>query len=161
MKKKHKNIWLVTHGMYGTSFYRRWISAKNRCTNPKNQGYKKYGGRGIRCLWNTFEEYKKDMYESYLDHVKKYGEYETTLDRINVNGNYSKKNCRWATHREQSRNTRTNRMLTFNNKTQCVVAWADELGVSRKAMDNRLNILGWTIEKALSTPQITHFTKKQ
>ena len=55
-------------------------------------------------MWNSFEDFYKDMGISYKDHVDKYGENDTTLDRIDVNWNYCKENCRWATRMEQMHN---------------------------------------------------------
>ena len=100
----------VTHGFRHNSFYNRFITLKARCNNPKSPKWKDYGGRGIKCLWKSFEEFRDDMYQSYLEHIKKFGK-NTSIDRIDVNGNYCKENCRWATAKEQSLNVR--RITTF------------------------------------------------
>ena len=70
----------------------------------------------IECLWNSFEEFKNDMYESYLEHIKEYWEKETTIDRIDPNGNYCKENCRWATIDEQAWNKNTNIKAIIDGK---------------------------------------------
>ena len=69
-----------------------------------------YGGCGITICdrWlESFENFKEDMYESYLKHVEEFGEKNTSLDRINSQKNYNKENCKWSTREEQSQNTRT------------------------------------------------------
>jgi len=85
---------------------RRFCNMKQRCNNPNATGYKNYGGRGIKVLWKSFQEFKNDMYESYVEHACKYGDYNTTIDRINNDGHYCKENCRWATMKEQRANSR-------------------------------------------------------
>ena len=65
-----------------------------------------YFWKWIKCEWNSFEEFKNDMYESYVAHVNEYWEKNTTIDRINWDWNYCKSNCRWATCKEQSNNTK-------------------------------------------------------
>jgi hypothetical protein len=87
-------------------FYTAWINMLSRCNNPKNLGYKNYGGRGIKCLWGLYEDFKKDMWKSFLRHCKGYGGRNTSLDRINNDGNYHKGNCRWATKKQQQLNRR-------------------------------------------------------
>lgn len=82
----------------------KWMN--DRCKYKSNASYKNYGWRWIVCERKTFEEFKDDMYESYLEHVKKFWEKQTTIDRIDANWNYCKDNCRWATYSEQNRNKR-------------------------------------------------------
>lgn len=89
-----------------TKFYKRFFGIIDRCTNKKAKAYKNYGGRGIKCLWESYEEFKKDMYPSFLKHIEKVGERQTSIDRINNDGDYCKENCRWATKLEQAANMR-------------------------------------------------------
>lgn len=93
-----------THGMTGTRFYKIYKGICTRTRNKNSLKYPHYGGRGIKCAWRSFEDFKADMYASYNEHVELFGEKDTSIDRINVNGDYSKDNCRWATTKEQASN---------------------------------------------------------
>lgn len=99
----------ATHDMTKSRFYRIWANMKYRCNNPNCHAYENYGGRGIKVSqsWHTFDNFKVDMYESYLAHVRDNGEAQTTIERIDANGDYCLQNCCWATKQQQSQNKRT------------------------------------------------------
>jgi hypothetical protein len=130
--------WNITHGESRTNFYSRYHGIYRRCNEKKNKDYPRYGGRGIKFLWNNYEEFKKDMYPSFLVHCKKFGKKNTQIERIDVNGNYCKKNCIWTTAQEQALNRRTNQFLTVNGVTRTYVEWSRIIGCSRQALRYRV-----------------------
>ena len=134
------------HGMSKTRFYNIFIKISERCNNKK---YKNYNNKGIKNEWKSFENFKKDMYQSYLKHYNKFGEKQTTIDRIDNNKNYNKNNCRWATWKQQANNRKNNRLITYNNKTQTIIQWAEELNIKYSTLKSRMNELDWSIEKSL------------
>lgn len=89
-------------------FYEAWQAMMQRCYNPKCKFYHNYGGKGITVCkrWHKFENFRDDMLKSYLKHIEEFGKRNTTLDRIEVMGNYKPSNCRWAIYKIQSRNRR-------------------------------------------------------
>ncbi len=109
-----RNTLLITkHKQIHTRFYKIWIQMRNRCNNINNQAYDRYGGKGIFVYkrWDKFENFYTDMRNSYDIHVKEHSRKQTTIDRINNNGNYCKSNCRWATYSVQARNRPYNKEL--------------------------------------------------
>lgn len=141
---------MTTHGMSGTKFHRCYTRINERCTRKKHSKYHLYGGRGIRVEWKTFGEFKDDMYESFLKHCENHGGRQTTIDRIDCNGNYSKDNCRWATMKEQSNNKRNNRRFKVNGESLTLTQWVERLGVPQSTIRRRL-ARGWSVEKTLTT----------
>lgn len=137
-----------THGLSDSKFYRRWLAINQRCRNPNTKQYIDYGGRGIMVEWETFEQFKNDMYQGFLTHIKEYGFSNTQIERKDNNGNYSKSNCLWTTRAKQMRNRRSNHMITYNGKTQCMTDWAKELGISYSALWKRFK--KYSIDEALS-----------
>lgn len=135
----------IKHGMSKTKTWKSWRSMKERCLNKNAPNYKNYGGRGIAICqeWlggEGFENFFKDMGERPKG---------KSLDRIDNNGNYCKSNCRYATQKEQSSNTRVNHFLTYEGKTQTMKQWAEELGINYITLFGRIK-KGWSVEKALT-----------
>lgn len=133
-----------------TIFYKKWVGIKSRCLNEKVQDYYRYGGRGIKVCdsWLEFKNFRDDMYKSYLKHVKEFGEKDTTIERINNNGNYCKENCKWITWKEQYENKSNLRFITYKNKKQTLAKWSKELELNATTISDRLKA-GWGIEDAL------------
>lgn len=132
------------HGKTKARTYYIWANMKDRCLNPNNDQYKDYGGRGIIICdrWLKFENFLADMGECPKS---------LSIERTDNDLGYYKENCIWATQKQQTRNRRSNLLIEFNGKTQCLAAWAEELGIGRQTLSNRLK-RGWSIEKALITP---------
>lgn len=107
--KKMKASKTIT-GLSGTKFYRIWYYMKKRCTDPDYDEYENYGAKGIKIAeeWLDFENFMKDMYDSYIAFEEKHGEGSATLSRIDPDGDYTKDNCKWVTQSEKSRNKRSN-----------------------------------------------------
>lgn len=119
---------------------RCWTDIKKRCDNKLHKFYKDYGKRGIKYCdeWKLFYNFLSDMGE------KPDGK---SIDRINVDGNYCKENCRWATPAEQQRNTRRN----IKYKGECARDASYRLGGNKNLVQSRIGY-GWDIEKAFTTP---------
>lgn len=94
-----------THGMTDTRIYTIWTGMLQRTSNSRNHDFKKYGARGIKVCeeWRAFEKFNDWAKTSgYLDHL--------TIDRIDCDGDYEPKNCRWVSIADQQRNRRNNKL---------------------------------------------------
>lgn len=117
----------------------------DRCLNPKADNYKHYGGRGITVCdrWLEVENFIADMGERPPGF---------SLERLDGNKGYSKDNCVWADRKTQARNKRTNVVGTFKGKTATLIEHCEDAGLTYATVYNRLHNLGWSLEKALTTP---------
>lgn len=135
-------IW--RHGLVRTRAYKSWAKMKERCLNPKCREYAYYGGRGISVCsgWLNFRNFYADMGECPPGR---------SIDRIDNDGNYEPENCRWADVKTQCRNRRSNVVLTFLGKTQTLIEWSEETGLSQSTLEHRVK-RGWSVERALTQP---------
>lgn len=137
---------LTTHGGSKTTLYCVWRGMVERCENPNHIDYARYGGRGIRLCdrWRkSFTEFASDMGERPSPRHQ--------IDRIDNNRGYEPGNCRWATSRQQTRNTRRNRIVTHDGKSLCVAEWSELVGIAPSIISERLRS-GWTAKDALTRP---------
>jgi hypothetical protein len=134
---------MTTHGKSKTHTYKVWVNMLDRINNKNNEFYYCYGGRGIKVCDKrlSFEGFYEDM----GDRPK-----GLTLDRINNNGNYCKENCRWATDVEQNNNTSKNINILYNDKTQTLAQWSEELKMDYNKLYARLFTYKWSIERAFT-----------
>lgn len=132
--------------------YRSWQSMKNRCYDKNATGYKNYGGRGIKVCDRWLA--RPYGFKNFLEDMGRRPE-GTSLDRIDVNGDYCPENCRWATQSQQSNNTRRNRkFVAFGVEgtfTELYVRFAPYWLKKSTAMQ-RFYKYNWQIEKAITAP---------
>ena len=126
--------------------YNTWHSMKARCTNTNSTSYEDYGGRGISYdpRWEDFDVFFEDMGHPPDGY---------TLERKDNDGDYTPQNCVWATQKTQSRNRRTNVMLTHQGKTMCITDWAEHLGIRESTIRYRLD-RGLSLDVVLSPNRI-------
>jgi hypothetical protein len=130
--------------MSNSRIYGIWEKMLQRCYNENSHAYFRYGGRGISVCkeWHKFEPFfdwaTQNGYKKCL-----------SIDRKDNDGNYEPSNCRWATPQQQANNTRKNRLITFEGRTQTMIQWAREKGIKQSTLSMRINKYGWSAEKAL------------
>ena len=118
-----------------------------RCSNLKSPDYKNYGGRGIRvcerwCLpeGQGFRNFIDDMGEPLPN---------MTIERVDVNGDYSPDNCTWITNEAQANNRRTTHYLTLDGVTMNIMQWSKYAGVDRGMIYDRLNKPGLSMRQII------------
>jgi hypothetical protein len=132
----------TTHGKSKTGAYASWYAMLTRCTNPKHPHYNHYSRLGVCKRWLSFENFSEDMGERPKG---------KTLDRIDGEKGYSKKNCRWASQIEQVNNTNSNVILEFNGVKDTMANWSRNVGINYSTIKERLK-RGWDVERALTSP---------
>ena len=134
--------------MTKTRFYQCWRDMIDRTSRKKNHAYNRYGNRGIKVCerWQSFENFMEDIYESYIRHSKKHGEQNTTLDRLDNNGDYNLDNCRWATHKQQAYNRSNCLTFTIDGKELTVKKIAEKYNLNPSAVRHRIE-RNWSEEK--------------
>lgn len=121
-----------------------WRGMKKRC-KPGQEGYatKRYAQRGVRLCeeWREFEPFRTwAEANGYANNL--------TIERNDVNGDYSPDNCSWIEFRFQSRNRTTTRWIEIDGTRKCLAAWLEETGVTKSAFSGRES-RGWSESRAL------------
>ena len=138
-KKERIGALNKTHGYSKERLYNKWKSMKGRCNRPNSQGYKHYGGRGIKVCKEWENDYTKFREWSYANGYKETaGRYELTLDRIDTNGNYEPSNCRWVDMTTQVRNRSITRKANFRGEELTIRELADRYHVSYYCLYDRI-----------------------
>lgn len=120
----------------------------NRCYNKNSDDYHNYGGRGISVCkrWKAnFQNFKDDMGDPPTS--------KHTLERKNVDGNYTPSNVCWALPIDQANNRRNNRIVSYNGETLTLTQAVEKYGngLSLQCVHYRLKH-GMTLEEALERP---------
>lgn len=123
------------HGMWHAPEYKIWAAMIQRCTNPKDRDFSYYGGRGITVCerWRGFSDFYTDTFPR-----PKGG----TLERIDNDGPYNPGNFRWATRKEQARNTRRNKTVIYQSREMCISEACELSGICVQTAHSRRR-LGW------------------
>jgi hypothetical protein len=119
---------------------------RRRCQDPNDKTFAFYGGRGITVCerWQDFTAFYEDMAPRPSP--------QHQLDRIDNNGNYEPGNCRWVTPIENGNNKRNNTLYEWRGESLTLPEWARRTGINYGALQSRVDRLGWSIERALTTP---------
>ena len=128
--------------------YKSWRAILHRCLNPLSRAFHNYGGRGIKICkrWMIFKNFLLDV--GYRP------DHKYSIERIDNDKGYYLGNVKWATIKEQNKNRRTNRWITFNGRTQIIEEWEREMGFKRHIILERLE-RGWEVNRAITTPVIS------
>jgi hypothetical protein len=141
----------IKHGAAVTSdpllrkAYTAWKNIKQRTDNPANEKYETYKGRRMS------HDLSRD-FSAFLAEVGLPPDKALSIDRIDNSIGYVRGNLRWATAREQAYNTKRTHNITYLGQTKPLKMWAEHLGISRAVLSARICRLGWSVDKALTTP---------
>lgn len=122
----------------------------NRCYKKEDKTYKYYGARGIKVC-KAWLENRKAFYAWAINNGYKES---STLDRINVNGNYAPDNCRWVGMNVQNYNKRNTRRITYKGTTKTLPEWEEDTGIPKTVIADRIYKYKWSIDRALTTPKL-------
>lgn len=138
-QKKEKAAINVTknhkHKQSGTRLYYIWQGMKTRCYNKNSNCYERYGGRGIKVCNEWLNDFQA-FYDWAMENGYKNG---LTIDRINNDGDYEPKNCRWTGSIEQCRNRRSNITVNYQGRNVTLIELSEILGIPYTTIWSRYN----------------------
>lgn len=148
MRKDYSKWSAKKHGMSkNNSTYRSWNNMRRRCYDESNNRYEYYGGKGIKVCdrWNpkkggSFENFLEDMGECPQG---------MSIERIDLNKDYTPDNCKWADDLEQANNKRSNLLITDGEETWSLRRWCEKLGLNYKSSFYKYRYKGMDIKEIL------------
>ena len=133
--KKH----FYKHNLSRTRLYNIYYGMKSRCLNPKDLQFKNYGARHISICKEWLSDFKNfynwAIENGYSDNL--------TIDRIDVNGNYCPKNCRWTNMKIQANNKRNNHIIEYENIKYSAAQFCEKFGIKRQTLNQRIFRYGY------------------
>lgn len=147
----------ITHNLSKTRLYHIYRGIKSRCYNPKNECYRIYGGRGITMC----EEWKNNFLSFYNWAINNGHREDLSIDRINNDGNYEPNNCRWATPKEQSNNTRRCIYVTYNNETHTITEWGRILNIDADTLLTRYHRNKNNLDRVFYNGDLRYYPDKE
>ena len=129
--------------------YAIWNGIKQRCFNKNNKSYHNYGGRGIKMADSWANDYEV-FYNWAISAGYRKG---LEIDRIDNNGDYCEENCRFVNRTIQANNKRNVKLYTIGEETKTLPEWCRQYNVEYFLIRQRVYKLGWSLEKALTTPK--------
>jgi hypothetical protein len=150
---------VITHNLSKHPLYTCYVSMKERCYNPKNPSYRRYGERGIIVC----EEWLNNFQTFYDWAIKNEWKKGLTIDRIDNDKNYEPDNCRCTTRQVQNNNASFNTRVIIFGEEKTVAEWGRDkkCTIPYSALLKRLRN-NWIPEEALTTPISTkHQTNKR
>lgn len=133
-----------TSGGHSSPEHTAWWNMIQRCRNPAHPKYKDYGARGITVCAEW-----KESFQNFLRDLGRRPSDDHTLERVNNAQGYHRRNCKWATHREQQQNRRVNLTVQTPDGAVCAAELARRIGVSKGTMYYRIRA-GWTFKRMTS-----------
>jgi len=142
-----KSNYFYKHGLGKKGPWNCWVGIKKRCLNSKDKLYSYYGGRGIQVCKEWLE------YPAFYEWALRNGWAPgLTIERMDVNGNYCPENCIFIPKEAQTRNRRSTIWVEVEGEKLTLKEAARHYGLAYKLVHCRYRKLGWSLEKALSTP---------
>ena len=134
------------HGGVGSRLYREWAGIIQRCTNPNDSSWERYGANGVSVCdeWRDFTVFRDWAVANGYDDT-------LTIDRIDASGNYEPSNCRWASVREQANNKKKTIYIEYDGETLPLSYWAERFSIQYHTLYDRIYRYGWGVKKAFTT----------
>lgn len=132
------------HGGRHTPEYAVWCTMKARCSNPNNEKYMSYGGRGIEVCKRW-----ADNFQNFIDDMGKRPSKRHSIERKDNNGNYEPSNCEWALPAQQMKNQRRSKLYDLNGKMFNLKEIAEILSINHHSLSTRMHTFKEPIEVAV------------